>query len=111
MAHSGHRLRRASTSEIRSDSVRVHLPYIHQVIADHGISHQYACWHRLQPMAMQTCCAAFACRRSETSWRSGSRGSALVALIVLVAEEVFRRSRLIARWACSPARRFSAARC
>ena len=44
----------ASTSEVASDSARVHLPYMLQVIADHGFSHQYACWHRLQPMAVQT---------------------------------------------------------
>jgi hypothetical protein len=80
-----------STMEIRSDTVRVHLPYIHQVIADHGISHQYACWHRLQPMAIQTCCAAFACLGGDivAKWFTWL---GLVALIVLVAEEVFRRS-------------------
>ncbi|MEN6450152.1 MAG: hypothetical protein ABFC96_06655 [Thermoguttaceae bacterium] len=90
----------ASTMEVRSDAVRVWLPYVHQVVWDHGLSHQYACWHRLQPMAMQTCCAVFASLGSDGlakwfSWlllpaialvvgdevrvRSGSRSVALVA--------------------------------
>jgi hypothetical protein len=81
----------ASTSEVVSDAVRVHLPYIHQIVADHGISHQYACWHRLQPMAAQTCCAAFACVGSDAAakWFSWL---AIAALALLAAEEVSRRA-------------------
>lgn len=81
----------AGTSEVYSDAVRVHLPYIHQVVRDHGVSHQYACWHRLQPLGMQTCCAAVAALGSDAAakWFSWL---ALPALILLVAEEVRRRS-------------------
>ncbi len=81
----------ASTSELRSDAVRVHLPYIHQVVQDQGISHQYACWHRLQPMGMQTCCAAVAALGADAAakWFSWL---VLPALTLLVGEEVRRRS-------------------
>ncbi len=81
----------ASTCEVRSDAVRAHLPYIHQVVWDHGISHQYACWHRLQPMAMQTCCAAFATVGGDAAakWFSWL---VLAALALLVADEVHHRS-------------------
>ena len=64
----------ASTHEAYTDSVRVHLPYMLRVIADHGLSHQYACWHRLQPMAAQTYCATIACRRN-------GRGGKVVLLV------------------------------
>ncbi len=78
--------------ETGSDSVHVHLPYIHQVVADHGVSHPYACFHRLQPMAVQVCCATMAAVGSDLtakwfSWLS------LVILALLVGEEVFLRSR------------------
>ncbi len=81
----------ASTSEVHSDAVRVHLPYIHQVVWDHGISHQYACWHRLQPMAMQTCGAMFAAVGGDAAakWFSWL---VLAALALLVADEVHHRS-------------------
>ncbi len=82
----------AGTSEVLSDAVRVHLPYIHQVAAVHGISHQYACWYLLQTMGHQTCCAAFASLGSDAAakWFSWL---ALGALTWLAAEEVYRRSR------------------
>jgi hypothetical protein len=81
----------ASVPEFMSDGVRGHLPYIHQVVRDHGISHQYACWYWLQPMAAQTCCAAFAAVGSDAAakWFSWL---ALVALVLLVVDEVHRRS-------------------
>jgi 4-amino-4-deoxy-L-arabinose transferase-like glycosyltransferase len=81
----------AGASETLSDAVRVHLPYVHQLAQDQGFSHQYACWHRLQPMAAQSCYAAFAVVGSDAAakWLSWL---ALVALVVLVADEVFRRS-------------------
>jgi hypothetical protein len=81
----------ASVPETHSDAVRVHLPYIHQVVRDHGISHQYACWFRLEPMAAQTCCAAFAVVGSDAAakWFSWL---ALLALMLLVADEVQERS-------------------
>lgn len=83
----------ASTSEVLSDSVRVHLPYIHRVVADHGVSHPYACWHQLQPMAVQTCCAALAVVGSDATakWFSWL---ALPCLALLAAEEVCLRSAL-----------------
>ena len=81
-----------------------------RVIADHGLSHQYACWYRLQPMAVQTYGAAIAAvgTVAAAKWFSWL---ALAALALLVAEEV--RLPLAARgnWACSPARRPLAARC
>jgi hypothetical protein len=81
---------RAGTSEVRSDSVRVHLPYMLQVVADHGLSHQYACWHRLQPMAVQAYSAMMISVGSVAvaklfSWL------ALAALGLLVVEEAWRR--------------------
>jgi hypothetical protein len=81
----------AGSSETRSDAVRVHLPYIHQVVQDQGFSHQYACWHRLQPMAAQSCYAAFATIGSDAAakWLSWL---ALVALVMLVVDEVRERS-------------------
>ena len=81
----------ASVPETHSDAVRVHLPYIHQVVQDQGISHQYACWHRLQPMAFQACCAAFAVAGSDATakWFSWL---VLAALALLVADEVQQRS-------------------
>jgi hypothetical protein len=81
----------AGSSETRSDAVRVHLPYIHQLVQDQGFSHQYACWHRLQPMAAQSCYAAFATIGSDAAakWLSWL---ALVALVVLIVDEVHRRS-------------------
>jgi len=81
----------ASTSELASDSARVHVPYMQRVIADHGLSHQYACWHRLQPMAVQTYSAAITTVGSlaAAKWFSWL---ALAALVLLVAEEVQRRS-------------------
>ena len=81
----------ASTSEAASDSVRVHVPYMLRVIADHGLSHQYACWHRLQPMAAQTYGATIAAvgTIAAAKWFSWL---ALAALVLLVAEEVQRRS-------------------
>ena len=62
-----------------------------QVIADHGMSHQYACWHRLQPMAVQTYGAAIAAvgTVAAAKWFSWL---ALAALVLLVVEEVQRRS-------------------
>ena len=62
-----------------------------RVIADHGLSHQYACWYRLQPMAVQTYSAAIAAVGSiaAAKWFSWL---ALAALVLLVAEEVQRRS-------------------
>ena len=82
----------AGTSEVLSDAVRVHLPYVHQVAAEHGISHPYACWYLLQTMGYQTCCAAFASLGSDAAakWFSWF---ALGALTWLAAEEVYRRSR------------------
>jgi hypothetical protein len=81
----------AGASETHSDAVRVHLPYIHQLVEDAGFSHQYACWHRLQPMAAQSCYAAFAVVGSDAAakWLSWL---ALAALVVLVADEVLCRS-------------------
>lgn len=78
-------------SETRSDAVRVHLPYIHQLVQDEGFSHQYACWHRLQPMAAQSCYAAFAVVGTDAAakWLSWL---ALVALVVLIFDEVHARS-------------------
>ena len=81
----------ASTAEVASDSTRVHLPYMLRVIADHGLSHQYACWYRLQPMAAQTYSAAIAAVGSIAAARWFS-WLALAALVLLVAEEVERRS-------------------
>ena len=80
----------ASTAEVASDSVRVHLPYMLRVIADHGLSHQYACWYRLQPMAVQTYGAAIAAVGSVAAakWFSWL---ALAVLALLLAEEVERR--------------------
>ena len=100
----------ASTGEVASDAARVHLPYMLQVIADHGMSHQYACWHRLQPMAVQTYSAAIAAvgidRRGEMvllaraggAGAAGGRGGRSAAAV--------RGS-----WVCSPARPCLAARC
>ena len=81
----------AGSSEICSDAVRVHLPYIHQLVQDQGFSHQYACWHRLQPMAAESCYAAFAAIGSDAAakWLSWL---ALVALVVLIVDEVRERS-------------------
>ena len=81
----------AGSSETCSDAVRVHLPYIHQLVQDQGFSHQYACWHRLQPMAAQSCYAAFATIGSDAAakWLSWL---ALVALVVLIVDEVRERS-------------------
>jgi hypothetical protein len=80
----------ASTAELASDTVRVHLPYMLRLIADHGLSHQYACWHRLQPMAVQTYSATIAAAGSiaAAKWFSWL---ALAVLSLLVSEEVRRR--------------------
>ena len=80
----------AGSSETCSDAVRVHLPYIHQLVQDQGFSHQYACWHRLQPMAAQSCYAAFATIGSDAAakWLSWL---ALVALVALIVDEVHQR--------------------
>ena len=77
----------ASTSEVASDATRVYVPYMQRVIADHGLSHQYASWYRLQPMAVQTYSAAIAAVGSiaVAKWFSWL---ALAALVLLVAEEV-----------------------
>lgn len=81
----------ASTVEVRSDATRVHLPYIQRVVRDQGISHQYACWHRLQPMGLQTCCAVFYSLGSDAAakWFCWL---ALPALALLAGEETRRRS-------------------
>ncbi len=81
----------ASTPEVFSDAARVHVPYMQQVVADHGISHQYACWFRLEPMAAQTYGAAMAAvgTLAAAKWFSWL---ALAVLVMLVAEEVQRRS-------------------
>jgi hypothetical protein len=81
----------ASTPEVRSDAVRVYLPYIHRVIAEHGISHQYACWHRLQPMAVQTYSATIAAVGTITAAKLFS-WLALGSLVLLIVEEVRLRS-------------------
>ena len=92
------RLSARGSSETRSDAVRVHLPYIHQLVQDEGFSHQYACWHRLQPMAAQSCYAAFAPlgRDAAAKWLSWL---ALLALVVLIVDEVRRAVRLAANGA------------
>jgi hypothetical protein len=80
----------ASTTEVRSDAVRVHLPYMLQVVADHGLSHQYACWYRLQPMAVQAYGAMLTTigTVAAAKWFSWL---ALAALVLVVVEEVRRR--------------------
>ena len=80
----------ASTSQLACDSARVHLPYMLRVVADHGISHQYACWHRLELMSAQTYGAVLISVGSivAAQWFSWL---ALAALVLLVVEEVQRR--------------------
>ena len=81
----------ACAGEYHSDAIRVHFPYIHQVVWEHGISHQYACWHRLQPMAMQTSCAMLSSLGGDVAakWYCWL---VLPSLTLLVVEEVRRRS-------------------
>jgi hypothetical protein len=81
----------ACTSEIASDSSSIYLPYMLRVVADHGLSHQYACWYRLQPMGTQTYNAAIIAVGSVAvaKWFSWF---ALAALATLVVEEAARRS-------------------
>jgi hypothetical protein len=92
----------ASTIPVLSDAPRVHLPYIHQLIADGGLTYQYPCWHRLQVMAFQVCCATFATIGSDLvgTWLSWF---ALPAIVGLIGEEVFRRSRSLRLSLCAAA--------
>jgi hypothetical protein len=83
---------KASTEEVLSDSTRVHLPYIHEVALDHGLRHQYACWYRLQPMAVQTVEAAAYVLGSDQLAKRFSWLTLLGTLLVVV-EEVHLRSR------------------
>jgi hypothetical protein len=81
----------ASGVETFSDAARVHLPYAHQVIKDHGISHQFPCILRLQLMAAETCFAMCALIGTDAAakwflWFS------LGTIAMLVAEECYRRS-------------------
>lgn len=82
----------ASGIESLSDAARVYLPYIHQVAQDQGISHQYACFYRLQPMAGQLCYALGVVIGSDVvgKWLSWLT---LVSLSILVAEETCIRSK------------------
>jgi hypothetical protein len=81
----------ASTPEVAFDATRVYLPYMLRAVADHGLSHQYASWYRLQPMAVQTYSAAIIAVGSiaAAKWFSWL---ALAALLLLVSEEVECRS-------------------
>lgn len=77
----------ACTPEVASDSTRVHVPFMQQVVADHGLSHQYPCWHRLQPMAVQTYGAVILAvgGLAAAKWFSWF---SLIALALLVVDEI-----------------------
>jgi hypothetical protein len=81
----------ASAVETFSDAARVHLPYVHQVINDQGISHQYACMYRLELMAAQTCFAMCGALGSDVAAK-WFLWLALGTIAMLIAEEAYFRS-------------------
>lgn len=82
----------ASVPESGSDSIRVYLPYARDVATTHGFEVQRIDWHRLMPMAMPAVWAdAFKLGGAQAAkWLSWA---ALVALTVLVWEEMASRAR------------------
>jgi hypothetical protein len=82
----------ASVPEVASDSSRVYIPFARELAFAHGFEIQGIDWHRLMPMAVQAVWGdAFAIGGVRLAkWLSWA---ALVALAVLVGEEVSKRGR------------------